>query len=107
MIVGQVLVQIDGTPGLIYAGSGYSIGMIGSGVDLAIRITLDQKWTGVAIGTNPDNVVIMAQAIYGGTNAIFYCSTWTHTATSSYFTLRGIGWSSGSVRVNFQAYVAT
>lgn len=101
MIVGRIQVNVNGAPPVtIKAGTGYTASMVGSGPSLEVQINLNSAFPGVAPGTNPDGVVVMAQAISGSASTHFYCNSWTDTS----FNLRGIGFSSGTVQVNFTAY---
>ena len=104
IIVGRISVNVDGaglTP-VIKAGTGFTAAHVpgGSGVDLEIKITLSSVFPGISTGTNPDNVVVLCQAVSGVASAYFYCNTWTNTS----FNLRGIGFGSGSVQIHFTAY---
>lgn len=101
MIVGRIQVNVNGAPPVIIkAGTGYTASTVGSGASLEVQIDLNSAFPGVAPGTNPDGVVVMAQAISQSASTHFYCNSWTDTS----FNLRGIGFASGIVQVNFTAY---
>ena len=103
MIVGRVLLQINGSGATIKAGSGYTVTMTGSGAALAARIDLAAPFPGITPGSNPDGVVVICQKLDSLLTTTFYCSSWTESS----FTLRGIGYSSGTVQVHFTAYAVS
>ncbi len=103
MIVGRAILQVNGSGSTIKAGSGFTVTMIGSNAALAARVDLSAPFPGITPGSNPDGVVVLCQAISGASTSYFYCSSWTEDS----FTLRGIGFSSGSVQVHFTAYAVS
>jgi hypothetical protein len=82
--------------------------MTGSGAALAARVDLTTPFPGVpvysagppVVNANPNGVVVLCQAVSANSTQYFYCSSWTNSS----FTLRGIGFASGTVQVHFMAY---
>jgi hypothetical protein len=107
-IIGRLLINWDGSAGTILAGGGFTFTMTGSGAALAARVDLTTPFPGVpvysagppVVNANPNGVVVLCQAVSANSTQYFYCSSWTNSS----FTLRGIGFASGTVQVHFMAY---
>jgi hypothetical protein len=92
-LFGYIVINIDGSGATVVSGSGFTLSMIGSIALAKVRVTFDNAFSS-------SSLVINVTQVSDVTTTTSYPSTWT----STYFDIRAVGYSGGTLGLHFSVF---